>query len=195
MRCAVLIFVLIAGFVAPAGAEPFEDGLVAYGEGDYATALKHWRPLAERGRADAQSSLGWMYAKGEGLPRDDVEAAKWYRRAAEQGHADARKNLSFMREKDRGATTKAPPAPARGDFLVQLGAVKQEARAVKEARRLNRVHQSLLGSLKIVPVRADLGERGVFYRLRTGPLNDRASAKTLCRKLSALEQGCIVVKP
>ena len=46
MRAAVLIFVLMAGFVASAAAEPFEDGLLAYGKGDYATALKHWRPLA-----------------------------------------------------------------------------------------------------------------------------------------------------
>jgi uncharacterized protein len=27
-----------------------------------------------------------MYRKGEGVPRDDAEAAKWYRKAAEQGH-------------------------------------------------------------------------------------------------------------
>ena len=67
-------------------------------------------------------------------------------------------------------------------------------RAVKEAGRLNRVHKLVLGSLKIVPVRADLGERGVYYRLRSSPLNDRASAKSLCRKLLARNQRCIAVK-
>ena len=90
---AALILALVLGFVAPAVAEPFEDGLGAYAKGDYATTLEYWRPLAEQGLADAQCSLGWMYAKGEGVPEDDAEAAKWYRRAAEQGLARAQYNL------------------------------------------------------------------------------------------------------
>ena len=67
-------------------------------------------------------------------------------------------------------------------------------RAVKASRRLNRAHESVLGSLKIEPVRADLGERGVFFRMRSGTINDRASAESLCRKLLARRQPCIVVK-
>jgi TPR repeat protein len=37
----------------------------------------------------AQCSLGMMYRKGEGVPKDDAEAAKWFRKAADQGDANA----------------------------------------------------------------------------------------------------------
>lgn len=49
-------------------------GLRAAQEGDFATALKEWTPLAEQGDAAAQFNLGLMYATGQGVPQDDAEA-------------------------------------------------------------------------------------------------------------------------
>ncbi len=71
-------------------------GMEAYDKGDYATALKEWRPLAEQGDAEAQCNLGYMYKGGKGVPQDDAEAARWYRRAAEQGNAIAQFYLGIM---------------------------------------------------------------------------------------------------
>ena len=85
-----------------AAAGPFNDGVAAYERGDYATALRLWRPLAEEGDALAQYNLGLMYGKGEGVPQDDAEAVKWYRLAAEQGFAKAQLNLGFMYARGRG---------------------------------------------------------------------------------------------
>ncbi len=79
-----------------AGAEPFEDGVAAYRRGDYAAALKFWRPLAEQGHAEAQYNLGIVYYKGRGVPQDDAEAVTWYRKAAEQGYASAQFTLGLM---------------------------------------------------------------------------------------------------
>ena len=87
------------------------------------------------------------------------------------------------------------PAATFSGYRVQLGAGKSKAHTTREAGRLSRVHKAVLGNLKIAVVRADLGERGVYYRLRVGPLADRASAHALCRKLSAFQQSCIVIKP
>ncbi len=70
--------------------------MAAYQPGDYATALREWRPLAERGNAKAQFNLGVMYRIGEGVPQDDAEAARWYSKAAEQGDANAQNNLGVM---------------------------------------------------------------------------------------------------
>ncbi len=68
----------------------FQKGLDAYNAGDYATALREWRDLAEQGVAEAQYFLAGLYAKkGQGVTQDDAEAVKWYRLAAEQGHANA----------------------------------------------------------------------------------------------------------
>ena len=74
----------------------FQEGVDAYKRGDYDTALKEFRPLAEQGHADAQYNLGVMYEKGLGVPQDDQEAVRWFRLAAEQGIVRAQVNLGFM---------------------------------------------------------------------------------------------------
>ena len=56
----------------------FQKGLEAYYKGDYATALKEWKLLAEGGYIDAQYNLGIMYDNGKGVPQDYQEAVKWY---------------------------------------------------------------------------------------------------------------------
>ena len=58
------------------------------------------KKLAESGNAKAQSNLGYMYAKGEGVPKDAAEAVKWYRKAADQGDAKAQYNLGVMYAND-----------------------------------------------------------------------------------------------
>ena len=41
-------------------------------------------------------NLGFMYANGEGVPKNDAEAMKWYRKAAQQGDVMAQVNLGVM---------------------------------------------------------------------------------------------------
>ncbi len=91
----ILIVALIVGLAAPAWAG-FDEGVAALKRGDYETALREWRPLAEQGDAKAQNNLGHMYENGQSVPQDDAEAVKWYRKAAEQGDAEAQFNLGFM---------------------------------------------------------------------------------------------------
>ena len=74
----------------------FQKGLAAAKSGDFATALREWTPLAEQGDALAQSSLGFMYHKGKGVPQNFETAVKWYRLAAKQGNAYAQYNLGLM---------------------------------------------------------------------------------------------------
>ena len=62
----VLLFSLFLG--ASSYSADFNKGLDAYNDGDYATALKEWKPLAEEGNADAQYNLGVMYKNGWGVP-------------------------------------------------------------------------------------------------------------------------------
>ena len=83
-------------FSAAALAGEFEDAAAAYLKNDYATALKLFRPVAERGDASAQFILGMMYALGQGVAEDHKEAVKWYRLAAAQGNAAGQTNLGVM---------------------------------------------------------------------------------------------------
>ncbi|MFT5448247.1 MAG: TPR repeat protein [Gammaproteobacteria bacterium] len=71
-------------------------GFEAVQRGDYANAMREWRPLAEQGNAKAQHNLGWIFANGKGVPQNNNEAIKWYRLAAEQGNAGAQYNLALM---------------------------------------------------------------------------------------------------
>ena len=75
---------------------------LAVERGDYATAMRELRPLAEQGLAAAQFNLGLLYANGQGVQKDDAQARQWYEKAAAQGHADAQVNLGILFVYGRG---------------------------------------------------------------------------------------------
>ena len=81
-------------------------------------------------------------------------------------------------------------------FRIQLAALRSHERAETEWKRLRKAYPDLLGSLKLSVMRVDLGEdKGVFYRLRAGPFDDKAKAKDRCSKLSQHNVGCLVIRP
>ncbi|MDA0653367.1 MAG: hypothetical protein O3C49_08845, partial [Proteobacteria bacterium] len=65
----VFLLFLCLLLATPAGAG-YDEGMAAHSRGDYAAALREWRPLAEQGNADAQYNLGYMYENAQGLPLD-----------------------------------------------------------------------------------------------------------------------------
>lgn len=87
----------------------------------------------------------------------------------------------------------AVKAPASGDYLIQLGALRSSADAEKEWSRIQRANHDLLSTLKSDVVRVDLGEKGTFWRLRAGPLSEQA-ARQLCTDLKSRNQGCIIAR-
>jgi uncharacterized protein len=108
-RCVLLIAasVVLALPIAggsPARAAPGDDVDSAIGRGDYAGALRLARPRAEQGDVGAEYQLGALYQNGQGVPKDDVEAAKWFRKAALEGHAGARYQLGVMYLNGRGVS-------------------------------------------------------------------------------------------
>lgn len=90
----VSLFIPVMGWSAD-----YQKGLDAAKRGDYATALKEWKPLAEQGETAAQFNLGVMYAKGDGVDRNIQEAVKWWRLAAEQGPTKAQTFLGNVYSK------------------------------------------------------------------------------------------------
>jgi ATP-dependent protease ClpP protease subunit len=93
-----------------ATAGPYEDGVAAYDQQQYATALKLWLPLAEQGNAAAQFNVAVLYEKGLGTASDVVEAARWYLKAAEQGDPDAQYSAGILYETGTGVTQNAEDA-------------------------------------------------------------------------------------
>jgi uncharacterized protein len=98
IRPIVIAIALVAALVGPASAQDWQKGLAAYDRGDYAAALREWRPLAEQGHAKAQNNLGGgMYEKGQGVPRDKVSAYMRYNLSAAQGYEDANTSKSIAK--------------------------------------------------------------------------------------------------
>ena len=98
----LLTLLIFLSMAVTAVAGQFADADAAYARGDYATAYRLLKPLAEQGNARAQYDLGFMHEKGQGVPKDDVEAVKWFRKAAEQGIPKAQFNLGIMYERGKG---------------------------------------------------------------------------------------------
>ena len=93
--------------------------------------------------------------------------------------------------------TPAPAAPAAapasgGAFVVQLAAVREEAAAGPAYKTLQDKHSAILGGHALDVERADLGERGVFYRVRAAGFGSKAAATAACGKLKAAGQDCLV---
>jgi TPR repeat protein len=78
------------------------QGVAAYKQGDFTTAMHELLPLAQHGHAAAQFYLGMMSIKGWGVPQDAAAAAQWSRRAATQGLAEAQYNLGMMYVRGEG---------------------------------------------------------------------------------------------
>jgi|GEM_PF-3409299 len=83
-------------------------------------------------------------------------------------------------------------APANSNATqVQLGAYRSEAVAQKEwnmiVSRFSEVNDKAPRIIKV-----DLGEKGIYYRLRVGSFTNNRDARRFCAMLSAQGQGCIV---
>jgi cell division septation protein DedD len=94
------------------------------------------------------------------------------------------------------AETAAPkPAASGKGYFLQLASLRSEDGAKREWSQIKKKHGGLLGALSMKVERADLGSRGIFYRLLTGPLPNEATAKDLCRQLKDAGQACLVKRP
>lgn len=98
---------------------------------------------AAQGNAEAQNNLGFLYAKGSGVPQDNVQAAKWYEKAAAQGVAEAQIRLGVMYLTGKGVPQDY--AMARGWF--EKAAAQGDAMAFLNLGLLYRDGQGVPGDL------------------------------------------------
>ena len=92
---------------------------------------------------------------------------------------------------DPAATTAGAAAATSGTHLVQVGAFGSEAEARGYFDRLSERFPALVGAKQPDIQRADLGSRGVFYRLRIGPFASSSAANSHCSQLKAGGQDCL----
>ena len=122
--------------------------------GGESAELRMLREAAERGDADAQYMLGYMYAHGDGVPEDDAEAVRWFRLAAEQGNTEAHTALGLSYAQGEGV----PEDPVTGYAWLTIAAEQGEASA--------KVGRGLLDEVLTEAQIADARIRAREYRTR-----------------------------
>jgi SPOR domain len=91
----------------------------------------------------------------------------------------------------------AEPAPAAGagvGYAVQVSSQRSEAEAHTAFRALQAKFPGQLGGQQPIVRRADLGDKGVYYRALVGPFASMEQAAGVCSSLKAAGGNCIVQK-
>ena len=159
--------------------------------GNYAEAYCAWRGLAERGDAEAQYNLGWLYHNGEGLVINDREAVGWWERAAAQNHPEALTALgSLYRSGGRDLPKDAARAvdyflraAERGDeesaLLLRALLAKNDASVRDRSGEILMKHGGALG--------ASLAVNVDNAALRKSPAKEAATLAAMARGASVVE--------
>lgn len=174
---------LVVVSTADAVSDPVGRGVEALIEGNYAEAYCVWKPLAERGDADAQYNLGWLYANGNGLNVDIATAVDWWRRAAKQGHADAQFAVALAFTTGEGIARDRDEA-----VRWYIAAARQGHTDAREI--LGRLVGDLGGEwIERHPELLDEPWFGWPGRINGDRINVRAEASTQAKILTQLEKG------
>ncbi len=70
-----------------------------------ARANRLYCKAAMKGQTTAQYRIGWSYAHGRGVKRDDALAVAWFKKAAKQNHIQSRNMLKLVRAKAKRRAT------------------------------------------------------------------------------------------
>jgi DedD protein len=84
------------------------------------------------------------------------------------------------------AIASTPGAPRSGAWAVQLGSFSRQATAERLAKELQGQGQDAF----VMPVKSG---SGTLYRVRIGPMQDRASAEATLRKVKSTTPGAAIV--
>jgi hypothetical protein len=77
---------------------------------------------------------------------------------------------------------------------IQLGAYRSDSDVEKHWAIFRGKHKGILDDLVMIKEKADLGQKGIFYRLQAGGFNSKNDARRVCQQLIDRKQGCFVVQ-
>ncbi len=83
-------------------------------------------------------------------------------------------------------------AQGSGGYLVQVSSQKNEGDAQASYRVLQSKFPGVLGSHSAVIKRADLGDKGIYYRAMVGPFGSSEEASQFCGSLKSAGGQCVI---
>jgi cell division septation protein DedD len=176
---------LLLASTAPLSAQSVKAGIDAWQKADYATAVAIWRPLAEKGNADAEFNLGQAYRLGHGVPTNLAEAKTWFQRAAAQGHVDAETTLGLLlfENGDQAEALKwLKQAADHGEARAQLvyGTALVNGDSITQDPSLGYAYVTRAASQGLAPAKETLEQLDGIL-----PIADRKRGSTLARGIAA----------
>jgi len=96
---------------------------------------------------------------------------------------------------DQATEPAVQPNPRPTGWAVQISSQKREDAAWSMWKKMQTKHASLLRPHEANVIKADLGDRGIFFRLRVTGLDDRNAASKLCKSLKKRGTSCFVARP
>ena len=153
-----LVAAMLLGGCKKSPQEIFQEGMQAYANGDYAMAMKSWRPLAEAGDPSAQTNVGLLYSQGKGVPADPPEAFKWYKLAAMQNYVDAQYNLALLYRDGKGVEANVDEAIRWFTYAAEKDHLRAQARLGEIYHKGMGVQSNTREALKWYLLAADNGD-------------------------------------
>lgn len=81
-----------------------------------------------------------------------------------------------------------------GGWRIQLASAKSEDVAKSTWAKLQAAHGDVLANLRMQPTKVDLGDKGTWYRVQAGPLDEK-QAHSICGTLKSRKTDCVAVPP
>ncbi len=94
----------------------------------------------------------------------------------------------------RPELTAAPQFAANGPYVAQVAALRSQPAVEQAWARLASRAPDLFAEAHLDVQRADLGQRGVYYRVRAGYFADATQVARFCDRIRAMGQDCIAVR-
>lgn len=151
----------------------------------------------------------WQLYTGPDVPRISAPGPYKVAPPPEMSDLDPRERLALTEpetetpagaqpEAAEATATGAPrlaPAPtfaSNGRYVAQLAALQSEAAIEPAWSRYESRAPDLFEQARLDVERADLGPRGIYFRVRAGYFADRANASRFCERIRQMGQDCIV---
>lgn len=152
---------------------------------------------AEPAETQADTQEAAQEAAPEGAPTSITPPAQSNAETANAETAEAPQSKAeepAAAEPETQAAAKAPAAAVAsgGAYVVQIMALREEAAAKSAWASLQEKHPSVLGGHALDIEKADLGDKGVFYRVRAAGFETKAAAQSACSSLKSAGQDCLV---
>lgn len=192
----LLLALMIGSIALPATAQSVREGIEAWQKGDTSGAVAIWRPLAEKGDADAAFNLGQAYRLGKGVPIDLAKAQDWLDRAARQGHVDAQATLGLLLFQNGNRVTamrwlNAAAEAGEARALLMVGTALYNGDGVAEDHVKAYAYISRAAAQGLAPAKATLADLDSIM-----PLEQRKKGVALAQQMAgARKQAVAAAKP